>query len=452
MAGLVVVAIPLSAQQFSGESSGLTDSGSLGTNSGQLLQRLGIPEQQLEQLRDQASQGGVENSEMERLCASVAAKHLSADDAGSIGRALGLPSDAVTRLAGCASGGNRLGAESSLNGPAARPTPSGPSSIEERFRELDTPYKLLAPPSLSKLDQFGYDFFSTPASQSPTFDNMPVSSDYVVGPGDELNVLLWGRINRTLKLSVQRDGTLLIPQIGPLPVAGLSFAQAQKLIETQINQIEGVQSDVTMGRLRTIQIFTIGQVAEPGLHAVSALGRVSDALVAAGGVRKTGSLRRVELRRDNRLIRIVDLYAMLLNGDTSSDLRLEPRDVVFVPVIGPVVGLAGDVRNPAIYELRGGETLPSVIQRAGGVSAFGYAHRIQVERIQNHERRVALDVRIDTPEARRFGVDDGDLVKVFTVLPEQQDVVKLEGNVNRPGTYQWEEGMRVVDLIRHGQG
>lgn len=454
MVGLFLIAAPLSAQQLGGAGLGLSaGTGSLGSESGQLSQRLGISEEQLQQLRDQAAQGGVENSDLEQLCASIAAKHLSADQAGSMGRALGLSGEAVSSLVKCADhASNQMGSQGGAMGPAFRAMPSGTSSIEARFRELDTPYQLLAPPSLSRLDQFGYDFFSGHVAGSASFDSMPVSSNYIVGVGDELNVLLWGRFNRTLKLTVQRDGTLLVPQIGPLPVAGLSFAQTQKLIVSQINQIEGVQSDVTMGRLRTIQVFTIGQVAQPGLQSVSALARVSDALLAAGGVRKAGSLRRVELRRDNRVIRIVDLYAMLLNGDTSADLRLEPRDVVFVPVIGPVVGIAGDVKNPAIYELRGAEALPDVIRKAGGVSAFGYAHRIQVERIENHERRVALDVRYDTFQARRFAVNDGDLIKVFTVLPEQADVVKLEGNVNRPGTYQWTESMRVVDLLRQGQG
>ena len=274
----------------------------------------------------------------------------------------------------------------------------------------------------------------------------------MVGPGDQLNILLWGRINRTLTLSVQRDGTVLIPQAGPLPVAGLSFAQAQKLINTQMGQIEGVQADVTMGRLRTIEVYVIGQVAHPGLQMLSALAHVSDALNVAGGALKTGSLRRVEVRREGHTAAEVDLYAMLLHGDTSNDVRLQPRDVVFIPVIGPVVGLAGNLKNPAIYELRGTETLADAVRMAGGVSAFGYAQRVQVERIQHHTRRVMLDMALNYGRTSSFAVADGDLVKVFPVLPEAQNVVKLEGNVNRPGSYEWRDGMRVSDLVRLGQG
>ena len=448
-------------QQLGGMQSELNvDGGQLGADpdqSGQLLQQLGIPAQQLQQLRDQISGNGLGSFDMQRLCASVAAKHLSTDEAESIGQALGLSDDDLSRLVSCArfSNGksNQFGSDKELmRGPAYGTSTSGPSSIEQRFHELDTPYKLLAAPNLSRLNQFGYDLFSDHMPTSQTFDNVPVSGDYIIGPGDELNVVLWGRINRTLKMSVQRDGTVLVPQVGPLPVAGLSFSQTQKLIEGQIDQIEGVQSDVTMGRLKIIQVFVIGQVATPGLQTVSALAHVSDALVAAGGVLKTGSLRRVELRRDDRLIRVVDLYSLLLHGDTSADERLQSRDVVFVPVVGPVVAIAGDVKNPAIYELRGNESLENAVRMAGGVSAFGYAQRIQVERVQNHQQRIALDIPLDNPQARQFVAVDGDLIKVFTVLPEQKNVVRLQGNVNRPGSYQWKVGMRVLDLIRSGQG
>lgn len=449
---------PAFAEQFGSTGEGLSNGGGLvpETQSEQLLQQLGIPEQQLWHLREQSASGAMGNFENQRLCASMAAKHFSSDQARSIGRNLGLSDDDLERLVKCVriSSGeenqtrSRLGSEGMRN----RLVPEGPSSIEHLFHAADTPYKLLEPPDLSKLKQFGYELFSNDTRESSGLADVPVNAEYVVGPGDELNVLLWGRINRTLRLTVQRDGTVLIPQIGPLAVAGLSFAQVRQLISSQAGQIEGVQADVTVGRLRTIQVFVIGQVVEPGPHTVSALAHVSDALTAAEGVRKTGSLRRIELRRDNHLIGTIDLYATLLHGDTSADQRLQARDVIFVPVIGPVVAMAGNVRNPAIYELKGRETLDDAVRMAGGVSAFGYAQRIQVERVQNHQQRIALDAALETPQTHSFAVGDGDLVKVFTVLPEQGNVVKLEGNVNRPGKYQYEPGMRVADLVRHGQG
>ncbi|MGH7249271.1 MAG: polysaccharide biosynthesis/export family protein, partial [Pseudomonadota bacterium] len=144
--------------------------------------------------------------------------------------------------------------------------------------------------------------------------NVPVSDDYLIGPGDQLDVLMWGRVNNTLHLRVQRNGTILVPQIGPLQVAGLTFGAAKKLIEGRASQITGVEVDVTMGRLRTIQVFVVGEVKQPGAYTVSALSRISNALMAAGGITKVGSLRDVQLRRGNQLVAILDLYDLLLHG------------------------------------------------------------------------------------------------------------------------------------------
>lgn len=455
---LVISAAPARTQPTA-ESGGLSESNlpnSVATS--QTLNQLGLSPDQLQQFSNLEAQGGLGDRQMQRLCATVAAKHLGPDQIQSIGGFLRLSDSEISQLVDCArlsANGRRMTVPG--GGPERQPsvTPALPqtSTIERTFRELDIPYKLLQAPSLEHLTQFGYDLFSRPLSAFAPVDNVPVANDYVVGPGDELNALLWGRVNRTLRLEVQRDGTVLMPQLGPLPVAGLTFAEAKKLIEDQAGQITGVQADVTMGRIRTVQVFVIGQVNQPGLYTVSALSHVSDVLVAAGGMRKTGSLRRIELRRDNKLVKIVDLYAMLLRGDTSADERVHARDVIFVPVIGPVVAVAGDVRVPAIYELSGGaRSLAAVLGMAGRVSAFGYSERIQVERIQNHQRRIALDIDLNALRRQSFAVRDGDLVKVFTVLPQREDVVKLKGNVNRAGIYQWVAGMRVADLIGQGQG
>ena len=275
----------------------------------------------------------------------------------------------------------------------------------------------------------------------------------MIGPGDELKALIWGRVNDKLDLTVQRDGSVLIPEIGPLQVAGLTFEQAKKLIELRGEQITGVQVDVTMGRLRTIPVFVMGEVQQPGAYTISALAHVSNVLAASGGITKVGTLRRIELRRDNQVVKVIDLYGMLLYGDTSQDLQLEPNDVIFVPVIGNVTAVAGDVKRPGIYELaRSSEGLDALLRLAGGISAFGYAQRVQVERVADHAQRIALDVDLNQLKGTHFTITDGDLVKVYPVLPEQKDVVVVHGNVNRPGNYQWYAGMRVGDLLRQSEG
>jgi protein involved in polysaccharide export with SLBB domain len=326
------------------------------------------------------------------------------------------------------------------------------SSIEGRFHELDTPYKLYTAPTASSLEQFGYDLFSTRVSSFAPIGNVPVGDDYIVGPDDELNVYNWGRVNQTIKLKVDRDGAVMVQDVGPIQVGGLTFGQAKKLIEGRMSQITGVEVGVTMGQIRTIQVFVIGKVAQPGLYTVSALSHVSNALGAAGGISKVGSLRKIQLRRDDKTVRTIDLYDLLLHGDTSGDIRLKPRDVIFVPVIGSVAAVTGDVKSPAIYEMLGNESLGNLLRMAGGVTAFGYSERLQVERVQNHEKRVALDVNLNQQTAARFPIDDGDLVKVFSVLPTERNVVRVKGNVNQPGTYEWRPGMRIADLIAQAQG
>jgi len=439
------------------DSSGLTsgDSGAALT-AGQNTPVGNLDPTQIGQIKDMMAQGGPTPQQMQQLCAGIAAKHVSPADLESVGASLGLSPDQISQLKNCTKSGApeeaaRPGQQTAqqIRRPP-KPLPKGLSPIEASFR--DGSAQRLMKPDPNHLRQFGYTLFSSQVSTFAPVGNVPVGADYILGPGDALNVLFWGRLNRTMHLSVERDGSVLMPETGPIQVAGLTFEQAKKLIESRAGQITGVQVDVTMGTLRTIQVFVIGKVKQPGLYTVSALSHVSNALVAAGGISKIGSLRRIELRRNNRTIRTIDLYDMLLRGDTSADLQLEQGDVIFVPVIGPVVGVVGNVKDSAIYELRGGESLGRVLAMAGGVGPFGYAQRIQIERIENHERRIALDIDLASLSAARFSVRDGDLIKVFTVLPQQQNVLRLKGNVHRPGIYEWRPGMRVTDLLQLGEG
>jgi protein involved in polysaccharide export with SLBB domain len=429
-------------------------------------QKLGMTPAEMAGLRNQMSNGSLSPDELQQLCLRFASRQLTPNDVEGIARSLGivLTDQQTSQLKSCtqlAAPDNaaqpppeQLGAIAPSGAGQSLPAPSAgqASSIERSFHALDSGLTPMTP-TAQNLAQFGYALFDARVSTFAPINNVPVGKDYEVGPGDELKVLIWGRVNDKLDLVVQRDGSVLMPQIGPLQVAGLTFDQAKKLIEDRSEQITGVQADVTMGRLRTIQVSVIGEVKQPGTYTVSALSRVSNALSASGGITKVGSLRRVELRRGNQVVRIVDLYDMLLSGSTAADDQLEANDVIFVPVIGPVTAVAGDVKRPAIYELaRSGESLQGVLRLAGGISAFGYAQRVQVERVQNHERRVALDVDMNQMRAQRFEIDDGDLIKIYPVLPQQKDIVTVKGNVNRPGNYQWYSGMKVTDLMREAEG
>jgi protein involved in polysaccharide export with SLBB domain len=343
--------------------------------------------------------------------------------------------------------------------PGAQPTTAAkapPSAIENIFRNIDTAQQQV--PEFTgpeELEQFGYNFFTSPANaQSLNISpNVPVGPDYVVGPGDQLQLMMWGTRNETDILVVNRDGAVEVPSIGPIQIAGLKFDRARQIIESKVEQITGVHAAVTMGQIRTITVFVVGDVTNPGPYTVNSLARVTDALVAAGGPTKVGTLRRIQLKRGNQLVRTIDLYDVLLRGDTSADVRLEDRDVVFVPPIGAVTGIAGNLKRPGIYELGGRqETLSQVLSLAGGTDPFAYTQRIQIERVDNHQRRVILDTTLDKLGDRRFTVSDGDLVKVFPVLPEQKNRVSLVGNVYRPGDYQWHPGMKFSDLVSMGEG
>lgn len=426
-----------------------------------IAQQLGVSPEQALALKNQLSANGtLTNDQLEQLSARLAARHFSDSEISSFAHLLGMTDEQIFELkshmvVARPPEKNALPETRPQIGETLLPQPQLPSNIELKFRTTDSPQAVPEAPALETLTQFGYSLFSS-ASTMSTFapvDNVPVGDDYVIGPGDEFDLLMWGRLNRKATLLVKRDGTVQIDEIGPVQVGGLSFAQAKHVIESRVGQITGVQVDLTMGQLRTIQIYVYGEVARPGAYTISSLSHVSNGLMAAGGISKVGSLRNVQLRRGNEVVRTIDFYEMLLRGNTSADERLQAQDVIFVPVIGAVAAVAGDVNRPAIYEIgRGAAPLAKVIQLAGGVTAFGYSERLQIERIESHRRRVALDINLEQLRSQRFEVRDGDLVKIYPVLPERKNVVTLIGNVHRPGEYQWHEGMRVSDLIHEGEG
>lgn len=299
----------------------------------------------------------------------------------------------------------------------------------------------------ASLKPFGYEIFSAGGASSP--QSLPVSPDYVIGPGDEIHVLLWGRVAGQYSLAVSRDGAIQFPNVGPLTVAGMTFEKMKAFLTAKARNIVGTEISVTMGRLRSIQVFVLGEVKRPGAYEVSAMSTVTNALMASGGASGIGSLRRVDLKRGNRTAASIDLYELLTSGDKSSDARLQDSDVVFVHIVGPIVGVAGNVKRPAVYELKDSTDLASALKLAGGTIPTAFTQRIQVERIQDNRKKIVMD--IDASEeatAKSFMLLDGDLVKVFPVVERDSNAVYLEGNVKRPGKYELKKGMRVKNIIK----
>jgi protein involved in polysaccharide export with SLBB domain len=291
------------------------------------------------------------------------------------------------------------------------------------------------PIGVEALEPFGYDIFEprVGAMQSPA--SGPVPQDYVLGPGDTVRVQLFGNVNGIYEFEVSRDGVLNLPEIGPITVAGLPFSEFRQDLHERVREmLIGTQVSVTMGQLRTIRVFVLGDVKQPGSYVVSGLATMSSALYQGGGISKIGTLRDVQLKRNGRVASRLDLYELLLNGDTSSDMRLQPGDVIFVPPIGNTVRVAGAVKRPAIYETKGKTSVAAIIRIAGGLTADAYAGGVQLERIDGDRKTVAVDLS-DDADANLL-VRSGDTVLVPEVLPDLQETVVLSGHVYRPGNYE----------------
>jgi protein involved in polysaccharide export with SLBB domain len=305
------------------------------------------------------------------------------------------------------------------------------------------------------LKQFGYDVFSKPITTFAPVTNVPVGPDYVVGPGDSFSLTLWGRVDAQYSLLVDRNGLVVLPEVGALKVWGMKFADLEAYLQHELaRKYTDFKMSVTMDRLRTIRVFVVGEASVPGTYTVSSLSTVINGLFAAGGPSKNGSLRKIRLLRNAAEPAELDLYGFLLGGDKTKDVRLQDGDTVFIPLIGPIVAVAGNVKRPAIYEMAAPMTLRQALDLAGGVTFSGWLQRVQVERVSNHERRIAVDFDISKDGAaagnasvQNLMLQDGDMVKVFGVASQDEKVVHLEGHVLRPGTYEWKPGMRLKEVL-----
>lgn len=324
------------------------------------------------------------------------------------------------------------------------------SSLERSFatKTFTLQDKIEAEPFDRSLKQFGYDFFKNSLTAATPLDNVPVGSDYVLGPGDALRIDLWGSIQGRYDLVVDRNGEITIPRGGNIKVWGASLGQAKEMISKAVSHYyKGFELNVSLGRLRSIQVFIVGEVESPGTYSVTSTATIINALALAGGPSKSGSLRSVRLSRGGKLVQEIDLYDMFLSGDRSADIRLENGDTIFVPVIGPVAAVAGEVKRPAIFELKSTTTLGQLLAMAGGSSASGDMGRLQIERFDRKSGRIVTDLKFDDPATSGIEIMDRDMVKVFPVMQALRQVVTLQGNVTRAGEHQFRQGMKVSDLI-----
>lgn len=325
------------------------------------------------------------------------------------------------------------------------------STIEEAFNRVPSFNEGLR----KDLRQYGYSLFASPVSTFAPITDVPVGPDYILGPGDDLAINIWGAMESGGVRTVDRNGQIILPTSGPLRVWGLSFSQAERLIRDQLSRsYPGFQTNVTMGRLRTIRVYVVGEVCQPGSFTISSLATVTNALFAAGGPLKLGSLRNVQLKRNHHDVGTLDLYDFLLRGDKTSDFRLESGDTIFVPPVGPVAAVEGEIKRPGIYELKGTTKVSDLIEMAGGVMPQSYLKRVQLIRSRPSAEREVIDIDLtdnagngDSP--KDTVVQNGDLVRIYPTDPRIYNTVTLVGAVKHPGEYELKRGMRLSQLLRH---
>jgi polysaccharide biosynthesis/export protein len=298
------------------------------------------------------------------------------------------------------------------------------------------------------LKPFGYELFDNSLlSLMPTLD-LPVPGDYLMGPGDVLQVQLFGSQNQTITLVVGRDGHLSFPQLGPIEVGGHRYSAVKSDIESRVtHQMIGVRANVTMGETRTINIFVLGGAKYPGSYTVSGLATVTTALFAAGGVQPIGSLRFVQVKRQGESVRTFDLYDLLMRGDSANDIKLLPGDVVFIPPVGPTVALDGEVQRPAIYELKDHDTVGNVIQMGGGLTPNADDGSAALIRVDAQQQRIVMDVNPSALLGAALQLRNGDALHVARLRPQLDSGVILQGYVYRSKYVAWHEGLRISGVI-----
>ena len=368
---------------------------------------------------------------------------------------------------------NAVSGETGSTGPAAQnlpaanvPEPPGPDTSQAKRQR--SPYPNLPsvgdlysqfPETRKPLRRFGSDAFRVGTGNADALPaDLPAGPDYVLGPGDALIVNMWGGRSGRLETVIDRQGQVSLPEAGAVMIGGMTIEQAQAAIQRALDtQFRGEHAEISLGKVRSVRIYVVGDVQRPGAYDVSSLSTPLSALYAAGGPTSRGSLRILRQYRGQQLVRQIDLYDFLLKGVRAADERLEAGDTILVPTVGPQVSVDGAVRRPAIYELNDEKDLSQIVNLAGGVPVSGSLKQIEVERIEAHESRTMMSLQLpdDATQAQQklaaFEVKDGDSVLIKQILPYNEQAVYLNGHVFHPGKYAYHDGMTVADLLHSYQ-
>ena len=342
-------------------------------------------------------------------------------------------------------------------GSGTRPQPQNGAAFDAQQRRADLPppkpsefQKFVESATGRLLPAFGAGFFSDPSDNLRAPDNVPVSPDYTVGPGDEIVLRAWGSIDVDYRSTVDRNGLLSLPKIGSFNVAGVKASELEKHLRAQIGRLfTNFNLSVSLGQLRAVKVFVVGPAQRPGVYTLPSQSTMLSALVAAGGPAAHGSMRKVTLKRDGRIVSELDLYDFLVQGDKSKDIQLAAGDVVVVQAAGARVAVTGAIDSPAIYELKGAsEPVREVLRFAGGAPVLTNPNRAQLERIDaaQAKARFVEEFKLDADGLQK-PLRDGDVLTLLAISPQFANAVTLKGHVAQPLRYAHKPGMRIRDLI-----
>ncbi len=329
---------------------------------------------------------------------------------------------------------------------AAKPDRAGEAEKEKKPPEQTEFQRFVQTSSGKLLPIYGSELFDLPDTFAPV-DDIPVTTDYVIGPGDEIILRGWGQLDLDIQAVVDRNGMIFIPKVGNVRVAGLRYQELNGHLKTAIGRVfRNFDLTVNLGQLRSIRIFVLGYASRPGSYTVNSLSTLVNTLFAAGGPSPNGSMRRIQLKRGNQVITELDLYDLLLKGDKSRDVHLLPGDVIYIPTVGPQVAILGSVIQPAIYELRSGNKLADLLDWSGGMSSVANGQKLTVERIDRQAARSIDEFTLD-PAGLAQSLKNGDVITAYPLSPRFDNVITLRGHVAQPSRVPWRQGMRVLDLI-----
>jgi polysaccharide export outer membrane protein len=317
------------------------------------------------------------------------------------------------------------------------------NSVSQRLAEQSASQSKTA-----KLKPFGYELFTSSSASFSPATNMPVPADYLMGPGDSIRVQLFGKESAQFELQVSNEGLIQVPNLGPMSAVGLNYSELKKqLIKRYNEQVIGVTPTISMGELRTIQVYIVGEAYQPGAYVVSALSSITNALFASGGVNEVGSLRHIELKRGGKTISEFDLYDLLVFGRTAQDMRLQQGDVIFIPIVKKLVSIDGSVRRPAIYEAKDNDDMASMVNIAGGLLPTASASSLQIARSTPAQGLQVNTVDMQTKAGREFSLESGDFINVPAASNEFSNAVLILGAYATPGLTQWTANLKLSKLI-----